>query len=114
MQHTPLYDAHLRLGAKMVDFGGWAMPVSYPGGILDEHSVPRLRCRIVAGAANNQLADDRGADLLGAHGSRARQDEGPALAAARVDDVSIEERNATRRADPVVRRNRNQHTRRTR
>lgn len=53
-------------------------------------------------------------DVLGAHGSRARQDEGPALAAARVDDVSIEERNATRRADPVVRRNRNQHTRRTR
>ena len=30
MQRTPLYEAHLRLGAKMVDFGGWAMPVSYP------------------------------------------------------------------------------------
>ena len=28
MQRTPLYEAHLRLGAKMVDFGGWAMPVS--------------------------------------------------------------------------------------
>jgi aminomethyltransferase len=41
MQHTPLYDAHLRLGAKMVDFGGWAMPVSYPGGILDEHRATR-------------------------------------------------------------------------
>jgi leucine dehydrogenase len=38
------------------------------GGILDEHSVPRLRCQIVAGAANNQLADDRVADLLGARG----------------------------------------------
>ena len=38
------------------------------GGILDDHSVPRLRCRIVAGAANNQLADDRVADLLGAAG----------------------------------------------
>jgi leucine dehydrogenase len=38
------------------------------GGILDDHSVPRLRCRIVAGAANNQLADDRIADLLGARG----------------------------------------------
>ncbi|HEY4999258.1 MAG TPA: hypothetical protein VII36_08950, partial [Usitatibacter sp.] len=37
MQRTPLYESHLRLGAKMVDFGGWAMPVSYPGGILDEH-----------------------------------------------------------------------------
>jgi leucine dehydrogenase len=34
------------------------------GGILDDESVPRLRCPIVAGAANNQLADDRIADLL--------------------------------------------------
>jgi aminomethyltransferase len=41
MQRTPLYDAHLRLGARMVDFGGWAMPVSYPGGILDEHRATR-------------------------------------------------------------------------
>ncbi len=41
MQRTPLYEAHLRLGAKMVDFGGWAMPVSYPGGILDEHRATR-------------------------------------------------------------------------
>jgi glycine cleavage system T protein (aminomethyltransferase) len=39
---TPLYEAHLRLGAKMVDFGGWAMPVSYAGaGILDEHRATR-------------------------------------------------------------------------
>jgi glycine cleavage system T protein (aminomethyltransferase) len=34
---TPLYEAHRRLGAKMVDFGGWLMPVSYPAGILEEH-----------------------------------------------------------------------------
>ena len=38
------------------------------GGVLDDDSVPRLRCRIVAGAANNQLADDRIADLLAARG----------------------------------------------
>ncbi len=38
------------------------------GGGLNEESVPRLRCQIVAGAANNQLADDRVADLLAAHG----------------------------------------------
>jgi leucine dehydrogenase len=37
------------------------------GGILDDESVPRLRCPIVAGAANNQLADDTIADLLAAH-----------------------------------------------
>ncbi|HWF25536.1 MAG TPA: Glu/Leu/Phe/Val dehydrogenase dimerization domain-containing protein [Solirubrobacteraceae bacterium] len=36
------------------------------GGFLDEESVPRLRCAIVAGAANNQLADDSVADLLAA------------------------------------------------
>jgi leucine dehydrogenase len=34
------------------------------GGFLDDETVPRLRCRIIAGAANNQLADDRIADLL--------------------------------------------------
>ena len=28
-KRTPLYDAHRRLGAKMVDFGGWDMPVHY-------------------------------------------------------------------------------------
>ena len=34
------------------------------GGIFDEDTVPRLRCPIIAGAANNQLADDGIADLL--------------------------------------------------
>ena len=34
------------------------------GGVLDHDTVPALRCRIVAGAANNQLADESIADLL--------------------------------------------------
>jgi leucine dehydrogenase len=34
------------------------------GGIFTDTTVPRLRCRIIAGAANNQLAEDRVADLL--------------------------------------------------
>lgn len=38
------------------------------GSVLDDETVPRLRCRIVAGAANNQLADDRLADVLAARG----------------------------------------------
>lgn len=38
------------------------------GGLLDEETVPRLRCRIVAGAANNQLAEDHIADLMHARG----------------------------------------------
>jgi leucine dehydrogenase len=37
------------------------------GGFLDDETVPRLHCRIIAGAANNQLADDRIADLLAVH-----------------------------------------------
>jgi aminomethyltransferase len=38
---TPLYEAHRRLGAKIIDFGGWLMPVSYPSGIIDEHRTTR-------------------------------------------------------------------------
>jgi leucine dehydrogenase len=36
------------------------------GGFLDDETVPLLRCRIIAGAANNQLADEGIADLLAA------------------------------------------------
>jgi leucine dehydrogenase len=36
------------------------------GGVLNDDTVPRLRCRIIAGAANNQLADDGIADQLSA------------------------------------------------
>ena len=35
--HTPLYDAHVALGAKMVPFAGYEMPVQYPLGVLKEH-----------------------------------------------------------------------------
>ena len=34
---TPLHALHTELGARMVPFAGYAMPVSYPGGILAEH-----------------------------------------------------------------------------
>src|SRR5581483_12464653 len=33
---TPLFHEHVKLGAKMVEFGGWHMPVQYSG-IIDEH-----------------------------------------------------------------------------
>jgi len=39
--HTPLHDTHIKLGAKMVDFAGWDMPVQYPEGILKEHDANR-------------------------------------------------------------------------
>ena len=37
LQTTPLHALHLELGAKMVPFAGYEMPVSYPDGILKEH-----------------------------------------------------------------------------
>lgn len=40
LKRTPLYDAHLAAGAKMVEFGGWQMPIQYEG-ILKEHQAVR-------------------------------------------------------------------------
>ena len=39
--HTPLYDAHLAAGAKMVDFSGWEMPIHYGSQIEEHHAVRR-------------------------------------------------------------------------
>src|SRR5450759_1707064 len=42
LYHSPLYDRHVGLGAKMADFGGWEMPIEYPdGGVLKEHAAVR-------------------------------------------------------------------------
>ena len=41
VRNTPLTSAHRRLGAKLIDFGGWLMPVNYPAGILEEHKATR-------------------------------------------------------------------------
>ena len=40
LKRTPLYDRHVALGARMVEFGGWQMPVQYSG-IVDEHNAVR-------------------------------------------------------------------------
>jgi aminomethyltransferase len=37
LQHSPLDDRHRLLGAKLVPFGGWEMPIQYPSGTLAEH-----------------------------------------------------------------------------
>ncbi|MDA7947290.1 MAG: glycine cleavage system aminomethyltransferase GcvT [Hyphomicrobiaceae bacterium] len=37
LKRTPLYDLHVELGAKMVPFAGYEMPVQYPLGVLKEH-----------------------------------------------------------------------------
>ncbi|MGI9499482.1 MAG: glycine cleavage system aminomethyltransferase GcvT, partial [Geminicoccaceae bacterium] len=36
-KRTPLFDLHVELGGKMVDFAGWTMPVQYTAGIMAEH-----------------------------------------------------------------------------
>jgi aminomethyltransferase len=46
LKTTPLYDCHVALAAKVIDFGGWAMPVNYPSGILDEHKTVRTAAGI--------------------------------------------------------------------
>ncbi|MBI3252675.1 MAG: glycine cleavage system aminomethyltransferase GcvT [Candidatus Omnitrophica bacterium] len=45
LKKTPLYDRHTALGAKIVDFSGWAMPVYYSG-ILAEHEWVRKSCGV--------------------------------------------------------------------
>src|SRR5438132_9591659 len=41
---TPLNAVHRELGARMVDFAGWEMPVQYSTGILTEHQAVRTSC----------------------------------------------------------------------
>ncbi len=45
LKKTPLNAVHRTLGGKMVDFGGWDMPVQYPAGVIEEH----MRCRTASG-----------------------------------------------------------------
>jgi aminomethyltransferase len=45
LRRTPLYEAHLEAGAKLVDFAGWEMPVQYDG-IREEHLRVRSSCGV--------------------------------------------------------------------
>ena len=40
---TPLYDAHVKAGGKMVPFGGYILPVQYPTGVIKEHMAVRTQ-----------------------------------------------------------------------
>ena len=51
---TPLYDEHVRLGAKMIPFGDWIMPVQYSG-IVDEHQAVRKQRRHVRHFAHGPI-----------------------------------------------------------
>ena len=60
---TPLYDTHLREGAKIVDFGGWDMPLHY-GSQLEEHHAVRRGCG---------MFDVSHMGIVDLHGERARE-----------------------------------------
>ncbi|MDD3249691.1 MAG: glycine cleavage system aminomethyltransferase GcvT [Smithellaceae bacterium] len=45
MKTTPLYDRHVARNAKMIDFGGWAMPVQYTS-VIEEHRTTRARASV--------------------------------------------------------------------
>lgn len=55
LKHTPLYAVHLEMGAKMVDFAGWGMPVHY-GSQLEEHT--SVRCDAGMFDVSHMLAVD--------------------------------------------------------
>lgn len=45
MKKTPLYEKHVDLKAKIIDFGGWAMPVQYTN-VIDEHNTTRAQATL--------------------------------------------------------------------
>jgi len=63
LKQTPLNRVHRDLGGRMVDFGGWDMPVQYPAGTIEEH----LRTRNHAGlfdVSHMGEIDVRGVDAI--------------------------------------------------
>lgn len=42
LKRTPLYEEHKKAGAKLIDFGGWEMPVQYAG-VIEEHTTVRTK-----------------------------------------------------------------------
>jgi aminomethyltransferase len=63
LKRTPLNEAHRRLGGRMVEFGGWDMPVQYPAGTVNEH----VRTRTQAGlfdVSHMGEVDVRGRDAI--------------------------------------------------
>ena len=63
---TPLYDLHLELGARMVPFAGYSMPVQYPAGLMAEHLHTRASAGLFDVSHMGQLSisgDDSAAAL---------------------------------------------------
>lgn len=63
LKQTPLNAAHRRLGGRMVDFGGWDMPVQYPAGTVEEHLRTRTRAGLFDVSHMGEITV-RGADAI--------------------------------------------------
>jgi aminomethyltransferase len=63
LKRTPLNDAHRQLGGRMVDFGGWDMPVQYPAGTIEEHLRTRTRAGLFDVSHMGEI-DVRGSDAI--------------------------------------------------
>ena len=67
-RRTPLFALHQRLGGRIVDFAGWALPVQYPAGILAEHRACREQAALfdVSHMGQIVLSDARGVEAAAA------------------------------------------------
>ncbi len=66
VRQTPLHKLHVELGAKLVDFAGWSLPINYPGGIMEEHKHCRSKASLfdVSHMGQVTLKGDQVADQL--------------------------------------------------
>jgi aminomethyltransferase len=63
LKRTPLYDLHVALGARIVPFAGYEMPVQYPAGILKEHLHTRAAAGLFDISHMGQIVLEGGADI---------------------------------------------------
>src|SRR5947207_14977 len=65
LQQTPLHDRHVALGARMVPFAGWEMPVQYEG-VIQEHRAVRTDAGVfdVSHMGEIEVEGPRAQDLL--------------------------------------------------
>jgi aminomethyltransferase len=100
---TPLHALHLELGAKMVPFAGYDMPVNYPGGIIAEHAHCRAaaalfdvshmgQLRLIGNGADRALESLVPADIVGLGLGRQRYGFFTDSAGGILDDLMITRR----------------------
>ena len=115
LQRTPLHALHVDLGAKMVPFAGYEMPVSYPAGIVAEHRQCRDaaalydvshmgQLRLVGGDAAAALETLVPVDIVGLAESKQRYALFTNDAGGILDDLMVTRRAGGRGRRPCSRR----------